>query len=334
MSKVVNLALQGGGSHGAFTWGVLDRLLEEEALHFEGITGTSAGAVNAVVLADGLAAGGRAGARDALRVYWQKVSALSSRGIFRPSLIDKGNPDFGLEYSPGFWFLEPMTYFASPYQMNPLNLNPFKDLLAEAINFERVRQQTEVKLFLSATNVQTAKVKIFGGTEFRVEHVLASTCLPLLMQAVEVDGEYYWDGSYAGNPAIYPLVYECETRDILMVHITPAERPGVPTTSPAIINRMQEISFNTSLIREMRTIASYNKLIEQGRMAGGKRMLMHVIEAEEFIRAFSWSSRLNADWDFLLHLHSMGRAQADQWLKANFDQLGVESTVDLDAKYF
>ena len=334
MSKVVNLALQGGGSHGAFTWGVLDRLLEEKALHFEGITGTSAGAVNAVVLADGLAAGGREGARDALRVYWQKVSALSSRGIFRPSLIDKGNPDFGLEYSPGFWFLEPMTYFASPYQMNPLNLNPFKDLLAEAINFERVRQQTEVKLFLSATNVQTAKVKIFAGKEFRVEHVLASTCLPLLMQAVEVDGEYYWDGSYAGNPAIYPLVYECETRDILMVHITPAERPGVPTTSPAIINRMQEISFNTSLIREMRTIASYNKLIEQGRMAGGKRMLMHVIEAEEFIRAFSWSSRLNADWDFLLHLHSMGRAQADQWLKVNFDQLGINSTVDLDAKYF
>jgi len=334
MSKVVNLALQGGGSHGAFTWGVLDRLLEEEALHFEGITGTSAGAVNAVVLADGLAAGGRAGARDALRVYWQKVSALSARGLFRPSLIDKGSPDFGLEHSPGFWFLEPMTYFASPYQMNPLNFNPFKDLLAEAVNFDRVRQQTEVKLFLCATNVQTAKVKIFVGKELRVEHVLASTCLPLLMQAVEVDQEYYWDGSYAGNPAIYPLVYECEARDILMVHITPAERPGVPTTSPAIMNRMQEISFNTSLIREMRMIASYNKMIEQGRMEGGKRMLVHVIEAEEFIRAFSWSSRLNADWDFLLHLHSMGRARADQWLEANFDQLGIESTVDLDTKYF
>ena len=227
-----------------------------------------------------------------------------------------------------------MTYFASPYQMNPFNYNPFKDLLAEAINFERVRQQTEVKLFLCATDVETAKVKIFAGKELRVEHVLASTCLPLLMQAVEVDGRYYWDGSYAGNPAIYPLVYECETRDILMVHITPAERPGVPTTSPAIMNRMQEISFNTSLIREMRMIASYNKLIEQGRMGGGKRMLVHVIEAEEFIRAFSWSSRLNADWDFLLHLHSMGRARADQWLEANFDQLGIESTVDLDTKYF
>jgi NTE family protein len=334
MPKVVNLALQGGGSHGAFTWGVLDRLLEEETLHFEGITGTSAGAVNAVVLADGLAAGGREGARDALRVYWQKVSALSARGIFKPSLFDKGSADFGLEHSLGFWFLEPMTYFASPYQMNPFNYNPFKDLLAEAINFERVRQQTEVKLFLCATDVQTAKAKIFSGKELRVEHVLASTCLPLLMQAVEVDGEYYWDGSYAGNPAIYPLVYQCETRDVLMVHITPAERPGVPTTSPAIMNRMQEVSFNTSLIREMRTIASYNKLIEQGRMDGGRRMLVHVIEAEEFIRAFSWSSRLNADWDFLLHLHSMGRAQAGQWLEANFDRLGIESTVDLDTKYF
>ena len=334
MSKVVNLALQGGGSHGAFTWGVLDRLLEEEALHFEGITGTSAGAVNAVVLADGLAAGGREGARNALRAYWQKVSALFARGIFRPSLIDKGSPDFGLEHSPGFRFFEPMIYFASPYQANPFNHNPFSDLLAEAINFERVRQQTEVKLFLCATNVQTAKVKIFAGKELRVEHVLASTCLPLLMQAVEVDGEYYWDGSYAGNPAIFPLVYDCDSRDILMVHITPAERPGVPTTSPAIMNCMQEISFNTSLIREMRTISSLNKLVEQGRMGGGKLMLVHVIEAEEFITAFSWSSRLNADWDFLLHLHNMGRARADQWLEVNFNRLGIESTVDLDTKYF
>ena len=191
--------------------------------------------------------------------------------------------------------------------MNPFNHNPLKDLLAETINFERVRRQTALKLFLRATDVQTAKVKIFPGKELRVEHVLASTCLPLLMQSVEIDGEYYWDGSYAGNPAIYPLVYDCNSRDILVVHITPAERPGIPTTSPAIMNRMQEISFNTSLIREMRMIASYNKLIEQGRMSGGKLMLLHVIEAEEVIRTFSWTSRLNADWDFLLHLHDMGR---------------------------
>jgi NTE family protein len=154
------------------------------------------------------------------------------------------------------------------------------------------------------------------------------------MQAVEVDGEYYWDGSYAGNPAIFPLIYECEARDILVVHITPVERPGVPNTSPAIMNRMQEISFNTALIREMRTIAYLNKLIDDGKIGSGKRMLVHMIEAEDIVRAFSWSSRLNGDWKFLTHLHDMGRERADQWLAANFDQIGVDSTVDLYAKFF
>jgi NTE family protein len=329
--KIVNLALQGGGSHGAFTWGALDRLLEEERLSFEGITGTSAGAVNAVVLADGLAAGGRDGAREALEAYWRKVSTLSSRVPMPPSPLDKAS-DFGLMQSAGFIFL---TYFASPYQLNPFNYNPFKDLLAEAINFERVRRQTAVKLFLCATNVQTAKVKIFNGKDIGVEHLMASTCLPLLMQAVEVDGEYYWDGSYAGNPAIFPLVYECSSRDILMIHITPAERPGVPTTSPAIMNRMQEISFNTALIREMRTIDHFNRLIDDGRMGGGgKRMLVHLIEAEDLIRDISWSSRLNSDWGFLTHLYQLGRGRAEHWLNANFDRIGVDSTIDLHEKYF
>jgi NTE family protein len=332
--KVVNLALQGGGSHGAFTWGVLDRLLEDGRLAFEGITATSSGAVNAVVLADGLAAGGREGAREALRTYWRKVSDLSARGIFMPSLIDKGSPEFGLEHSPGFMFFEPMSYFASPYQMNPFNYNPIRDLLAAAIDFERVRSQTVLKLFVCATNVQTAKVKIFVHGELDVARVLASTCLPLLMQAVEIDGEYYWDGSYAGNPAIFPLVYECKARDIVLVHITPAERPDVPKTSTAIMNRMQEISFNTALIREMRTIAYVNGLIAGGSMEGAKSLLVHIIEAEDIVRTFSWSSRLNADWDFLTHLHKMGRTRADNWLAANFDSLGVESTIDLRAKYF
>jgi len=332
--KIVNLALQGGGSHGAFTWGVLDRLLEESRLEFDGVTGTSAGAVNAVVLADGLAAGGREGARAALRDYWKKVSVLSARSPFAPSVIDKANPNYGLEHSPGFVFLEPMTLFASPYQTNPLNLNPFKDLLAEAIDFERVRRQTVVKLFLCATNVQTAKVKIFSSEELDVPRLLASTCLPLLMQAFEVDGEFYWDGSYSGNPAIFPLIYNCDARDILMVHITPAERPGVPTTSPGIMNRMQEISFNTALIREMRTIAYVNRQIEGGKLGGGKRMLMHLIEAEDLIRSFAWSSRLNGDWNFLQHLFELGRVRADEWLATNFDRIGRDSTVDLYEKYF
>ncbi len=332
--KVLNLALQGGGSHGAFTWGVLDRLLEDERIDFEGISGTSAGAVNAVVLVDGLAAGGRVQARKALRHYWEKVSALASLGVFRPSPFDKANPDFGLEHSPGYLFMESMTYYASPYQMNPFNLNPLKDLLAETIDFDRLRRQTAIKLYIDATDVQTAKVKVFEGHELRVEHVLASTCLPLMMQAVEVDGEYYWDGSFSGNPAIFPLLLYCETPDILMVHITPAQRPGVPTTSPSIMNRMQEISFNTSLIREMRTLAYLGEQIADGNMTGQVRRLVHLIEAEDLIRKLSWSSRLNGDWGFLTHLYDLGYRRADTWLAESFDCIGVRSTVNLREKYF
>jgi NTE family protein len=333
--KVVNLALQGGGSHGAFTWGVLDRLLDDERLSFEGISATSAGAVNAVVLADGLAAGGRKGAKDALRIYWRKVSEVSSRGMFQPSPIDQMNSSYGLEHSPGYLFMESMTYFASPYQLNPLNQNPLRDLLAEMINFKRVREQQEVKLFISATNVETAKVRVFTGNELDVDHVLASACLPLMMQAVKIDGEYFWDGSYTGNPAIFPLLFNCQNPDVVMVHITPAERPGLPTTSPSIMNRMQEISFNTSLIREMRTIAYLTKLIEEGKLDGdGRRLFVHVIEAEDLITKLSWSSRLNGDWSLLTHLHEVGRARADKWLKASFDRVGTESTVNLHDKYF
>src|SRR5579872_5416822 len=196
--KVVNLALQGGGTHGAFTWGVLDRLLEERRLTVEGITASSAGAVNAVVLADGLAAGGRDGARAALHAFWHKLSKDASNGLFRPSFIDKMSSTHGLDHSPGYLFMEALAYFASPYQLNPFNYNPLKELITEAVDFERVRKQDSIKLFLSATNVRTAKVKVFSGAELRVEHVLASTCLPLMMQAVEVDGEHYWDGGYAG----------------------------------------------------------------------------------------------------------------------------------------
>ena len=332
-TKVVSLALQGGGSHGAFTWGVLDRLLEEKRLRFEGITATSAGAVNAVVLADGLAAGGREQARKALRSYWRKVSDISAQGIFKPSPFDQTNPDFGLEYSFGYRLMESMTYFASPYQMNPLNYNPLRDLLAEAIDFDRVRQQQAVKLFLSATNVETGKVKIFEGKELRAEHVLASACLPLMMHAVEVDGQHYWDGSFTGNPAIFPVYFNCETPDILIVHITPAERPGVPATSPAIMNRMQEISFNLSLTREMRSIIYLTRLSEISKTQVGKRTFVHLIEAEDLIRTLSWSSRLNGDWKFLTYLYERGRGQADAWLAANFDRIGVGSTVNLEEKY-
>ena len=332
--KVVNLALQGGGTHGAFTWGVLDRLLEEERLVFDGIAASSAGAVNAVVLADSFAAGGRQGARNALRHFWQKLSQGASNGIFQPSFFDKYNPTHGLEHSPGYVFMEALTYFASPYQLNPFNINPFKTFLEEFVDFRRVRTQQAIKLFLCATDVRTAKVKVFTAKELTADHVLASTCLPLMMHAVEIDGEHYWDGGYAGNPAIFPLVYECHARDIILVHTTPAERPDIPTSSPAIMNRMQEISVNTALIREMRAVAFLNRRIREGKMTDGKLMLVHVIEGEDLMREFTASSRLNSDWDFLNYLFDSGRERADYWLKATFGRLGIESTVNLEEKYF
>jgi NTE family protein len=332
--KVINLALQGGGSHGAFTWGVLDRLLADERLVIEGITATSAGAINAVVLADGLAAGGREAARKSLRSFWHKMSEWAFGGIFTPSFIDKAHPSFGLEHSPGYLFMEALSYYSSPYQFNPFNYNPLKTLLEAVVDFERVRRQRTIKLFLSATNVQTGKLKIFHGETISTEHVLASTCLPLLMHAVEVDGEHYWDGGFAGNPAIFPVIYECNARDVVLVHLTPAERPDVPIASRTIMNRMQEISFNSSLVREMRAVAFVTKLIDDGKWTDGKRMLIHAIESEDVVRELPASSRLNGDWELLSRLHETGFNRADNWLAANFDRIGVESTVDLSAKYF
>ena len=332
--KVINLGLQGGGSHGAFTWGVLDRLLEEERLSFEGVTASSAGAVNAVVLAYGLTVGGHSGARDRLRAFWKRMSDVTSHGMMQPSLVDKMTGKFGLEHSPGYLFMDAVSYFTSPYFYNPLNFNPLRNVLDETVDFERLRRESVVKLFLCATNVRTGKVKVFRTEELGTNHVLASTCLPLLMHAVEIDGEVYWDGGFSGNPAIFPLVYECESRDVVMVHLTPAERPEVPYKSHDIMNRMQEIGFNAALIREMRAVALINKRLDEGKLVEGKHMLIHVIEAEDAIREFPGSSRLNNGWDFLTHLHDLGRARAERWLAENFNHLGRESTINLEEKYF
>jgi NTE family protein len=331
--KVVNLALQGVGSHGAFTWGVLDRLLEEERLALDGISATSAGAVNAVVLAYGLAVGGREGAKTALRLYWRRISEMASASVFRPSLFDKMYGKFDLDHSPGYLFVDMLSQFYSPYLLNPLNYNPLKNLLDELVDFELLRRQTAVKLFLCATNVRSGKVKIFGSEELRSDHVLASSCQPLLMQAVEIDGEHYWDGGFMGNPAIFPVIYACQARDIILVHLTPTERPEYPITSQAILSRMQEVAFNSPLMREMRVVAFMTKLIDDGKITGGKRMLIHSIDGEDVIGALSNSSKMNGDWDFLLHLHKIGRERADRWLKSNFDRLGVETTVDLHSRY-
>lgn len=262
------------------------------------------------------------------------MSETTAHGVLQPSLLDRVKGKFGLEHSPGYLFVDALMYFTSPHFFNPLNHNPVKNVLEEIVDFERLRRKSAVKLFLCATNVRTGKAKVFKAGEIRVDHVLASTCLPLLMQPVEIDGEVYWDGGFSGNPVVYPLVYECEARDVVMVHLTPAERPEVPFTSHDIMNRMQEIGFNAALIREMRAVAFINKRLGEGKMAEGKEMLIHVIEAEDVIREFPGSSRLNNSWDFLSHLHEVGRKRADTWLTDNFARLGEASTVDLEEKYF
>src|SRR5271170_3721034 len=331
--KIINLALQGGGSHSAFTWGVLDRLLEDERLTFDGITATSAGSVNAVLLADGLALGGRSAAKELLSVFWKKMSDMTSSSIIASSFLDKLNPHFGLEHSPGYLFIDLITRFLSPYQLNPFDMNPMRDLLNEVVDFERIQQRSDIKLFLSATTVRTGKVKVFTNKEITANHVIASACLPFVMRAPEIDGEIYWDGGFMGNPAIFPVIYGCNSCDVIMVHLTPTVRDEFPTDSRSILNRMQEISFNSSLMREMRAIAFFTQLIDEGKLAGGKRMFMHLIEAEDVIKELSGSSKMNAEWKFLTYLFELGRERAGKWIATNFDRIGAETTVDLKARY-
>ena len=331
--KVINLALQGGGSHGAFTWGVLDRLLEDERISYDGVTATSAGGVNAVLLADGLASGGREGARKLMHAFWKKMSDTTMNSIIAPSFFDRMNPNFGLDHSPGYVMVDIISRFMSPYQLNPMDVNPMRDLLNEVVNFERVREQQVLKLFLSATNVRTGKVAVFPNKEITAEHVLASACLPFMMRSPVIDGEAYWDGGFMGNPAIFPVIYGCASADVLLVHLTPTERAELPTNSRAILNRMQEISFNSSLMREMRAVAFVTQMIDEGKLTGGKRMFIHLIEAEDVIKELSGSSKMNADWRFLSHLFELGRERADKWIAANFDRIGRETTVDLKARY-
>ena len=208
-----------------------------------------------------------------------------------------------------------------------------RDLLNEVVNFERVQQQKVIKLFLSATNVRTGKVAVFPNSEVTADHVLASACLPFMMRAPEINGEYYWDGGFMGNPAIFPVIYGCKCPDVLLVHLTPTERPELPTNSRAILNRMQEISFNSSLMREMRAVAFVTQMIDEGKLSGGKRMFIHLIEAEDIIRDLAGSSKMNAEWRFLTYLFELGRERADKWLAENFDRIGAETTVDLKARY-
>jgi NTE family protein len=334
-TKTLNLALQGGGAHGAFAWGVLDRLLEDERISFEGISATSAGAANAAVLSYGLTVGGREGAKRALKTFWRRIARSALFSPLQPSPWDRLTHNHGLDNSPAYAAFDILSRIYSPYQLNPLNINPLKTVLEEVVDFEKLQRDCAVKLFLSATNVRTCKVKVFTGEEVCVDAVLASACLPFMFQAVEIRGEHYWDGGYMGNPAIFPLIYNCESADVMIVHINPAERPDVPTTARDIMNRINEVSFNSSLMREMRAISFVTKLIEDGKLSQGdaKHMMLHAIEADDVMRGLGVASKLNADWEFLMHLRDIGRERAEAWLTQNFDKIGVESSVDIRARY-
>jgi NTE family protein len=313
--KCINLALQGGSAHGAFTWGVLDRLLEEPRIEVEGISATSAGAMNAAVMAHGLTTGGRQGAREALEGFWHGVARVSA-------------PLGALQVFEG------LSRFLSPYQLNPLNYNPLRQLI-QLIDFERLRQGSAIKLFVSATNVRTGKIKVFTDREITADCVLASACLPFLYQAVEIDGEHYWDGGYMGNPALFPLIYSCQSRDVLIVHVNPIERPDTPTSARDIMNRVSEITFNSSLMREMRAVAFVTKLIDDGKLSqnNAKRVLIHSVCADDIMRGLGASSKLNADGGFLRQLRALGRERAQVWIDRHFDDLGSRSTIDIRAVY-
>jgi NTE family protein len=333
--KHVNLALQGGGSHGAFAWGVVDKLLEDARIVIEGIVGTSAGAMNATVVAHGLMEDGNDGARKALRRFWQAVSAKGAYSIMQPSWLDRLKGPGNLDFSPGWMILDFYSRMLSPYQTNPVNYHPLREILIEQIDFVRLRGFGELKLFICASNVRTNRLRIFERSEICAEAVLASACLPTMFQAVEIDGEYYWDGGYMGNPPIFPIAYGCTSADVILVMINPIKIAELPTGAQAILDRINTMSFNSSLMREMRAIDFVNRLVDSGFDDGGrlKKILIHSIDAEDEMRTLSVSSKLNVDWNFLSWLFELGRAQAAAFLHEHFDKIGKQSSVDIGERF-
>jgi NTE family protein len=335
--KRIDLALQGGGAHGAFTWGVLDRLLEDDRIEIDAISGTSAGAMNAVVLADGLATGGRREARERLRRYWTRVSGSAAASNAFNALFG----DWIVEGAPLAWYVDWLTRTLSPYQFNPFDINPLRDILAAEVDFERVRGLEKPRLFVSATNVRTGQLREFRTHELTVDAVLASACLPTLFHAVEIGGEAYWDGGYVANPSLLPLIAESPAHDLVLVQINPSYRDEVPNTVARILDRLNEITFNSSLVKELRTIGLLKRLLRAEGLppASGRDSLfaqihalrLHRIDAEGELAKLTAASKLDARWAFVSRLHRIGWDAADAWLTRCFAHVGRRSTLRLEA---
>jgi NTE family protein len=337
--KKINLALQGGGSHGAVTWGVLDRLLEDDRVEIEAISGASAGAVNAAALAYGIHLGGAEGGRAKLDELWKTISDIGA--FYSPvkrTPFEIASNDFGLDESMSYFAFDAFTRMFSPYQFNPFNINPLRDVLTKCVNFGELRQCDAVKLFLSATNVRTGKVHLFETKDVSVDAVLASTCLPFLFKAVEIDGEHYWDGGYMGNPVLFPFFYSAQSTDIVIVHVNPLDRDKVPVTTPEIYNRINEISFNSSLLRELRAVSFVHKLLDEGWLKDEYRdrlrdIRIHSVRSDRALEDLSVASKFSVDWRFLTNLKERGRTIAGEWLNENFAAIGDHSSVDLRAMF-
>jgi NTE family protein len=327
---LVDLALQGGGSHGAFTWGVLDRLLEEPWIKIEAISGTSAGAMNAAVLVDGWSKGGADGARAALDTYWRRVSRAAAFSPLQRSPLERLTGRWTLDTSPAYLTIDLMSRVFSPYDLNPMGFNPLRQILAESIDFERLAT-SPIKLFITATNVHTGRGRIFRNSQITPDVLLASACLPTMFQAVEIDGEAYWDGGFAGNPTITPLVRESDAHDTILVQINPRERLNTPRTAGDILDRLNEISFNSPLMKELRMIALLRQAADPGHGEGARwaAMRTHCIMTDK-LAEFGASSKLNAEWEFLAMLKAEGRKSAGDFLTHHGADLGNRSSADLD----
>jgi len=335
--KKINLALQGGGAHGAFTWGVIDHILSDERLAIDGISGASAGAMNAVMLADGLVRGGHEEARKRLADFWRGVSRDGNLPSVQRGVLDRLFSFFPMEGSPFQAWVDAWAHALSPYDFNPLNINPLKELVERFVDFDAIRGDTNLNLFISATNVQTGRLRVFTRDRISADVVMASACLPLLFRAVEIDGVPYWDGGYMGNPAIFPFFASTESEDVLVVQINPIEHRGVPHSTREIVNRMNEITFNSSLLAEFRAIEFVGRLIDQGRLPRGtgpgqyRRINVHRVALDSNAK-FTADTKLNNDFDFFFMLHEHGRRAARRFLDAHFDDIGRRSTIDLRAE--
>jgi NTE family protein len=333
--KPINIALQGGGSHGAFAWGVLDRLLEDERLGVEGIVGTSAGAMNAAVTAYGLASDGNHAARESLTRFWDAIAGLGYLSLVQPSWMDQLMSPGNMDYSPSWVMMDLALRILSPYQLNPANYHPLRDVLVDQVDFEKIRLSDRIKLFVCASNVRTNRLHVFDNSEISTDAVLASACLPFMFKAIEIDGEYYWDGGYMGNPPIFPLIYNCESADIVLIMNNPVVIDDVPQDARAILDRINTLSFNSSLMREMRAIKFVNHLVDTGYTDNGrlKKIRLHCIDAEDQMKNLGVSSKLNAQPDFIEWLFRLGRERGDNFLQKSFDKIGQESSTSIEERF-